>query len=91
MLDSRRNNIVKHLHERCLWLIYDDKSPSYDELLLKDGSVSIQDRNIKILAIEIFKFKNDLSPEIAPDTFLQQAQTQYNFRHNYDFRTPEIE
>ena len=53
--------------------------------------MSIQDRNIKILAIEIFKFKNDLSPEIVPDTFLQQAQTQYNLRHNYDFRTPEIE
>ena len=46
------------------------KSSSYDQLLLKDVSVPIHDRNVKNLAIEIFKVKNDLSPEIVTDTFL---------------------
>ena len=41
MLHIRQNNNkIKHLHERCLHLIYDDKLSSYEELLEKDGSVS---------------------------------------------------
>ena len=34
--------------------------------------------NIQNLATEMFKVKNDLSPKIVTDTFLQEAQTQYN-------------
>ena len=51
MLHSRcNNNKIKHLYERCLRLIYCDKNPSYEELLKKDGSVSIHHRNIQNLA-----------------------------------------
>ena len=51
MLHSRRNNsIVKHVCGRCLCLIYNDKSASFDKLLLKDGSVSIYPGNIQNLA-----------------------------------------
>ena len=46
--------------------------------------------NIQNLATEMFKVKNDLSPKIATDTFLQQAQTQYNLRHHDNFKTPAI-
>ena len=73
---------MKHFHERCLRVIYNDKSSSYDELLLKDGSVSIHHRNIQNLATEMFKVKNDFSPKIVTDIFLQQAQTQSNLRHH---------
>ena len=42
MLHSRQNsNKIKHLHERCLRLIYYDKLSYYEELLEKDGSVSM--------------------------------------------------
>ena len=81
MLHScRNNNIVKDLRKRYLRLIYNDKLASYDQLLLKDGSVSMYYRNIQNLAIEMFKVKNYLSPEIVTGTFFQQAQTQYNLR-----------
>ena len=90
MHSRRNNNTVKHLHERCLWLLYNDKWSSYKELSLKDGSVSIHHRNIENLAVEMFKVKNDLSPENATDTFLQQTQTQQNLRHYNDFTTPLI-
>ena len=47
MLHSRcNNNKTKHLHERCLKLIYCDKNSSYEELLERDGSVFIHHRNI---------------------------------------------
>ena len=40
---------IKHLYERCLRLTYCDKNSSYEELLEKDGSVSIHHRNLAIL------------------------------------------
>ena len=55
MLHSRKNkNKIKHLHERCLRLIHNDKLSSYEELLEKDWSVSIHHKNIQSLAIEMF-------------------------------------
>ena len=66
MLHSRRNNgRIKHLHEP----IYDDKQSSYEKLLIKDGTVSIHHRNIQTLANEMFKVKNEMSPEIICDIF----------------------
>ena len=67
MLHSRKNNNkIKHLHERCLRLIYSDKKSSYEENLLeKDNSVSIHHKNIQALAIEMFKVKHKLYPEIT--------------------------
>ena len=47
MFHSRQNNNkVKHLHERCLRLIHNEKLSSYEELPEKDGSVSIHHKNI---------------------------------------------
>ena len=58
MLHSRsNNNKIKHLHERCLRIIYNDKQSSYEKLLIKDDTVSILHRNIQTLATEMFKAK----------------------------------
>ena len=62
MLHSRsNNNKITHLHERCLQIIYNDKQSSYEELKIKDGTVSIQHRKIQTLATEMFKVKNEIS------------------------------
>ena len=57
------------LHERALRLVYQDKTSTYEDLLRKDGSSKIHHRNIQKLAIEIFKFKNGLSPPIIHEIF----------------------
>ena len=63
MLHSRsNNNKIKHLHECCLQLVYNDKQLSYKELLIQDGTVSIHHRKIQTLAAKMFKVKNNLSP-----------------------------
>ena len=86
MLHSRQNNNkIKHLHERCLGLIDNDRLSSYEELLEKDGSVSIHHKNIQSLAIEMFQINHGQSPEIVNDIFTQTTQ-HYNFRQNRDFR-----
>ena len=81
------NNKIKHLHERCLRLIHNDKLSSYEELLEKDRLVLTHHKNIEILTIDIemFLIKHGQSPEIVNDIFAQTTQ-HYNFRQNRDFR-----
>ena len=62
---SRRiNNQINKLHERALRLVYNDKSSSFRELLERDNSVTIHERNIQVLLTEIFKVKSRAAPEI---------------------------
>ena len=46
---------INRLHEKCLRIIYCNKQSSFKELLEKDSSVSIHERNIQILATEMYK------------------------------------
>ena len=63
MCHSRANNgKINRLHERCLRIIYSDKQSSFETLLEKDGTVSVHKQNLQILATEMYKIKNDLSP-----------------------------
>ena len=91
MLHSRQNNSkIKHLHERCLRLIHNDKLSSYEELLEKDESVSIHHKNIQSLVIEMFQINYGQSPEIVSDIFTQTTQN-YTFRQNRDFRLRSVD
>ena len=58
------------LHERCLRVIYNDQQSSFTELLNKDNAVSIHIRNIKRLAIEMFRFYNGLPPPLRSNMFI---------------------
>ena len=82
------NNKIKHLHETCLRLTYCDKTSSYEELLEKDGSVSIHHRNIQSLATEMYKVKNAIVPMITVNVFCPNPENHYNLRNHSDFRVP---
>ena len=58
------NNKINKLHETCLQIIYSNKSVSYEELLEKDGSVSLRHRNLRILDTKMFNFVKDISPAV---------------------------
>ena len=65
MFHSRiMNNKINRLHERCICLIYGDKTSSFEELLEQDKSVSIHTRNLQMLATEMFKVYRSMSPPI---------------------------
>ena len=54
MCHSRQlNTRINNLHYRALRLVYQDENSSFEELLQKDGSVTIHHRNLQFLAIEI--------------------------------------
>ena len=63
MFHSRKTkNRVNKIHEKALRLVYDGSLYlSFDELLIKDKSVSIHQRYLQLLATEIFKAKNGVS------------------------------
>ena len=61
-------------------ILYQDKKSSFEELLLKDKSVSVHMKNLLHLATEIFKVKSGLSPIIMNEIFNFQETKSYNLR-----------
>ena len=71
MCHNRTNNSkINRLHERSLRLIYNDKKSSFKDLSEKDGSASIHHRNLRTLAVKLFKVFKGISPVIFVKVFL---------------------
>ena len=68
MFHSRRiNTKINNLHYRALRMVYLDETSSFEELLRKDGSVTIHHRNLQFLATEMFKVDKCLAPIFMND------------------------
>ena len=68
-----KNNKINRLHENkpssCLKTIHEDKASTLEQLLEKDSSVSIPTRNLRFLAVEMFKGVNSLVTTLINDLF----------------------
>ena len=85
MFYSRRvNDKINHLHELSLRIVYKDNYSSYVDLLAKDKSFTIHQRNVQPLAIELFKVKRNLSNVIMCNILKTRTLT-YNLRSQTDF------
>ena len=63
------NTWINRLHERRFQIVYNDKNSNFNELLVKDGSVSIHHQILQKLAVETFKVSRVLSHEIVNELF----------------------
>ena len=91
MFHSRTlNNKINRLQERCLRIVYNDEKSTYENLLVRDRSVSGHVRNLQILAIEMFKVHSDLSPPIFKELFHKRTSN-YELRHPSQVTIPRIE
>ena len=82
MFYSRRlNNPINH-SERASRIIYQDYNSSFKELLRKDSSLTIHQRNLKLLVTEMFKVKIGCDPDIVKEIF-EIENRNYNFRHDF--------
>ena len=81
MFHSRTlNNRINKTHERALRLVYKNETfLSFDDFLTRNKSVSMHQRNLQILATDIYKTKNDLGPIIMKYTF-HFIQKPYNLK-----------
>ena len=65
MYHSRaKNNKINRLHERCLRIIYENKTSTIEQLLETDSSVSIHTRNLRFLVVDMFKVAKGLASTI---------------------------
>ena len=56
------NYRINNHHERALRITYGCNASNFEELLKKDGTVTISQRNLRTLSIKMHKISNDLSP-----------------------------
>ena len=82
------NRKINHIHKRALRLVYDDNELSFEELLIKDNSVSIHHRNIQYVAIEMYKVINDIAPPIMKEMFGERKET--STRSGITYTRPKV-
>ena len=80
-----------------------DYSSSFTDLLKKDVSVTIHQRNIQLVALEMFKVKNEICPAImeglfhrdtnskpGKDFFGAKVKTEYKGKHSLRYFGPLV-
>ena len=74
---------IHSIHKRALKLVYQDSHDlTFQQLLAKDKSVSVHQKNPQLLATEIFKSKTGASPELMNDIF-HFVEWPYNLKSDY--------
>ena len=58
----RSNHLINRIHERALRIAYNDYTSSFESLLERDHTVTIHQKNIQSLSLEIYKTVNNLNP-----------------------------
>ena len=84
------NEKINKLHERALRLVYKTENLTFGQLLEKDKSVTIHERNLQKLAIEMYKVKHNLSPAPVQEIFKQRNEV-YDFRNNRYWEVPRVQ
>ena len=84
-LESSTNRINK-LHERSLRVIHNDETNDFNTLLEMNNEVTIHQRNIQVLMLEVFKIKYELAPPIMNSTLIRRENI-YNLRNFQEFET----
>ena len=81
---------INHIPEGTLRAVYNDEMSPFEELLGKHKSETIHRRNIKILAAELFKIKNDLSNDIMAQLICKRNSVGYSLRSQTDFSLLQV-
>ena len=84
------NSRINRLQERAIRIVYDDQTSSFEDLLEKDKSCTIHQRNIQALAIEMFKTKHNQVPAFMKGIFIEKKLTGYSLRSKDDFESMNI-
>ena len=83
--DKISDNRINHLHERAHRTVYNDNVSTFEKILEKDNSVTIHVRDLRILATEMYKTKENLAAPIIHEIF-EQRNIEYNLCTQTDFQ-----
>ena len=83
------NNKINSLHERCSHIIYNDYRSSFEYLIDRDKGVTLHLKNVRTLAIEMYKVSKNLSPQLVTEIF-EKRNNVYDLRNPSEFVRPRI-
>jgi len=83
------NNKINKLHERALRIVYKNQNLTFQDLLQLDNSVTIHDKNLQKLAVEMYKAKNKLSPLPMQQLFTETAMV-HDLRNRRCWDIPQV-
>ena len=76
-------DLINKIHERALRIAYNDYEFDFETLLQNDNTITIHQRNIHALAIEVYNTLNDLNPPFMKEMFCLKE-------HNYSTRRQQL-
>ena len=77
---------INSIHERCLRLIQQNYTSDFEVLLENSNEKPVHQKCIELLMTEVYKYLNDLSPDIMSDIFKLRENT-YNLRNFHIFES----
>ena len=83
------NNKINRLHERCIRIVYSNSVSCFEDLLDKKRSLSVHVKNIKTLAMEMFKVANKLRVSLMNEISVKRNNA-YNLRKPSEFVRPKV-
>ena len=81
------NKDINRTNKRALRVLYRDYDSSFDQLLARAGSVTVHQKNLQSLMIEIYKTMNHLNPSYIWEFFVKK-DISYNLRTKELCRLP---
>ena len=78
------------MHERALKIVYNDNVSSFEDWLQREQSVSIHHRNIRLLGIELYKTRNNISSHIIWVNYLNNEIYSTIFDHEQILQKNQI-
>ena len=78
------------MRERALRVVCRDYNSIFIELLQKDKSITIHQRNLQYLAIEIYKVRMGIAPKIMNEIFRFSKNSVYSLRSGIQLEKPSI-
>ena len=86
--DRKSYNTINKFHERALRIIHKDSTSIFEGLVIKSNSVSVHQRNLQLLLIEIYKTINNFNPSFMAEVFATNV-VPYNLRGNTNIVLPK--
>ena len=87
--DKTSDNRINHLQERALRTVYNDNVSTFEKPPEKDNFVTTLVRNLRILAAELYKTKENLATPIMHEIF-EQRNIKYYLRSQTDFQLGSV-
>ena len=86
--DRNMNNKINRIHVRPLRIAYKDNVSSFENLLLMDNPVTVHQKNLQLLMIEIYKTRHYINPSFMKQIF-EEKVLPYNLRCSDKLQLPK--